>query len=259
MLCSMIQTGNSKSSHFSAEPPCYAKPVVPVVQAVATTSPLTEEQRWREEEIVRESKRLEEERLKREQEREKKEKQLLAFAEAESKRIAIEEQKARNMRLQLTKKVQDYLSSYYSSIREDIRVDLMNQSKLQSGRKVIDEQKQTLAETKVTLQSELSELNQQISGISEVIQQHAAKNKERKEPDVDEIALPTDARSRQILDLVVTDASLTDCLFFVDKGLYKGKLTLSDHLKQVRKLSKQQFMVRAHLMKIIQINNSVQS
>jgi ESCRT-I complex subunit TSG101 len=229
------------------------------VQAVATKNPLTEEQRRREDEILKESRRLEDERLKRERELINEERQQLLLAEAESKRIAIEEQKARNMRLQLTKKVQNYLASYYSSIREDIRVDLMNQSKLQSGRKVIDEQKQTLAETKVMLQNQLSELNQQISDVSEVIQQHSDKTKERKEPDVDAIAIPTDARSRQILDLVVTDASLTDCLFFVDKGLYKGKLTLSDHLKQVRTISKQQFMVRAHLMKIIQINNSVQS
>ncbi len=229
------------------------------MQAVATKNPLTEEQRRREDEILKESRRLEDERLKRERELINEERQQLLLAEAESKRIAIEEQKARNMRLQLTKKVQNYLASYYSSIREDIRVDLMNQSKLQSGRKVIDEQKQTLAETKVMLQNQLSELNQQISDVSEVIQQHSDKTKERKEPDVDAIAIPTDARSRQILDLVVTDASLTDCLFFVDKGLYKGKLTLSDHLKQVRTISKQQFMVRAHLMKIIQINNSVQS
>jgi len=245
-----------KSSIFSAEPPCYAKPV-PVVQGV--TNILSEEDRRKEQEfqeILKESKRLEEERQQRELrilENEKKELERL-------QKLSIEEEKrAQQTRLKLTIKVQDHLKSYYSTIRQDIRAELINQSKLQSGRKDISEQKKTLTNTKAMLQSQISELNQHTSEISEAIQKHAAASKELKPVDVDELAKPTDARSRQILDLVVTDASLTDCLFFVDKGLFKGKLTLDDHLKQVRKLAKQQFMVRAHLMKIIQINNTLRS
>jgi len=254
--CNLVDLVLTMSSIFSAEPPCYAKPV-PVVQGV--TNILSEEDRRKEQEfqeILKESKRLEEERQQRELrilENEKKELERL-------QKLSIEEEKrAQQTRLKLTIKVQDHLKSYYSTIRQDIRAELINQSKLQSGRKDISEQKKTLTNTKAMLQSQISELNQHTSEISEAIQKHAAASKERKPVDVDELAKPTDARSRQILDLVVTDASLTDCLFFVDKGLFKGKLTLDDHLKQVRKLAKQQFMVRAHLMKIIQINNTLRS
>lgn len=219
---------------------------------MAAASILSEEDRRKEQEfqeILKESKRLEEERQLRE----------LRRIEHEKKALEEQEKRVQQTRLRLTVKVQEHLKSYYNTILQDIRAELINQSKLQSGRKDIDEQKKTLAETKALLQRQISELNQHTSEIADEIQKHAASSKERKEVDVDELAKPTDARSKQILDLVVTDAALTDCLFFVDKGLFKGKLTLNDHLKQVRKLAKQQFMVRAHLMKIIRVDNTVWS
>lgn len=207
----------------------------------------SEEQLNHEKMIFIESEMLEKERLKREREMREKEEIEIMIAAAESERIAMEEQKARDTRAQLTRKIQSYLAAYYSEAQEKIRVGLIEQSKLQKGRKTIDQQKKLLSESKVQLEKQLSQLNQQLSAMSEEL----ARAKERREPDIDELAIPADVRSRQIMDLIVTDASLADCLHYIDKGLLKGKLTLNDHLKQVRKLAKQQFMVRAHLMKII--------
>jgi len=55
-----------------------------------------------------------------------------------------------------------------------------------------------------------------------------------------------------MLQLAAENASISDALYFLDRALYAGSLNPTQHLRQVRKLAKQQFLVRAHLLKIQQ-------
>jgi ESCRT-I complex subunit TSG101 len=69
---------------------------------------------------------------------------------------------------------------------------------------------------------------------------------------VDDMVQPTNALHGQMLDLAAENAAISDALYFLDRGLYKGHLDCEVHLKQVRRLAKRQFLVRAHLIKIHQ-------
>jgi hypothetical protein len=69
---------------------------------------------------------------------------------------------------------------------------------------------------------------------------------------VDDMVLPATALNGQMLDLAAENAAISDALYFLDRGLYKGHLDCEAHLRQVRRLAKRQFLVRAHLIKIHQ-------
>jgi ESCRT-I complex subunit TSG101 len=70
---------------------------------------------------------------------------------------------------------------------------------------------------------------------------------------VDLIALPTDTHSSQMLQLAAENAAIDDCIYFLDQSMARGNIPLDVFLKEVRKLSKRQFMVKAHLIKISQV------
>merc|ERR1712232_386988 len=79
------------------------------------------------------------------------------------------------------------------------------------------------------------------------------KERLKNDEDVDKLVVTSDIQSEQMLDLSCENASISDCLYFLDRALVKGTIPLDVHLKQVRKLAKKQFLVRAHLMKIAEI------
>jgi len=69
---------------------------------------------------------------------------------------------------------------------------------------------------------------------------------------IDDIVKPGTPLHGQMLDLSAENAALGDALYFLDRGLYQGHLTLDVHMQQVRQLAKRQFLIRAHLIKLHQ-------
>jgi len=61
---------------------------------------------------------------------------------------------------------------------------------------------------------------------------------------VDELAVPGDIHSAQMLILSAENAAINDALYFLDKALADSRISLHDHLIAVRKLTKTQFLVK---------------
>ena len=105
--------------------------------------------------------------------------------------------------------------------------------------------------------SELENCHKEIDEVSEKISSYisAAEEEKSNENDicVDELALPKDIHSAQMLILSSENAAIKDALFFLDKALADRKLSLDTHLRSVRKLAKRQFLIKAHLLKIGQV------
>ena len=59
-----------------------------------------------------------------------------------------------------------------------------------------------------------------------------------------------------MLILSADNAAINDALYFLDKALPDSRISLLDHLIAVRKLTKTQFLARAHLLKIGQVKAS---
>ena len=66
------------------------------------------------------------------------------------------------------------------------------------------------------------------------------------------MAIPTDTHSSQMLQLSAENAAIDDCIYFLDQSMARGNIPLDVFLKEVRKLSRRQFMAKAHLIKISQ-------
>ena len=55
----------------------------------------------------------------------------------------------------------------------------------------------------------------------------------------------------RLVDTVAEYQAIEDALYFLDRALSNGSMELASFLKEVRKLSKQQFMCQALVQKIV--------
>ena len=173
------------------------------------------------------------------------------------------EQKLSSMRAMATSKVQYELQVVFRDAKDDLRVTLKNQKLLDYGE---DEIQQLLKEGEER-KEELMVLNDEMDGAVKMLedwletadkqQQQGGDNGNNNSSSpqsskVDLIALPTDTYSSQMLQLAAENAAIDDCIYFLDQSMARGNIPLDVFLKEVRRLSKRQFMVKAHLIKISQ-------
>ena len=178
--------------------------------------------------------------------------------EAEQIRLTRQhEQKLSATQTIATRKVQTEIQTLYQTMKEELRDDLRNQKLLERGKgdieKLISEGKErqrSLAKGNTELDEAIANLEQWLESIKE--QQSAAENKNdatnqqnnSRETKADLMALPADTHSAQMLALSAENAAVDDCIYFLDRALVRGSISLEVFLKEVRKLSKQQFMAK---------------
>ncbi|GAB2300101.1 hypothetical protein Dimus_034141 [Dionaea muscipula] len=68
--------------------------------------------------------------------------------------------------------------------------------------------------------------------------------------DVDEVFEPRDALSRQMLECMASDLAIEDVIYSLDKGVQEGVVTIDMYLRNVRLLSREQFLHRATAAKV---------
>jgi chromosome segregation ATPase len=200
---------------------------------------------------LEESRRLEQERVGRERRIREEEDQIAKQVLEQSKKEADAATRDRDIRTKLNTKMQTYLTNYYEEAKKEMISDMRTFRELEKNSSAIDQQLDDVKSSKAMISTQISMLDQQMKDMQEEIEEA----KRHEEPPVDDLALPANVHSRQLLELVAKNASITDCLYYLDKGLSKGHIRLDEHIKQVRQLGRQQFMVRAHMQKIIQITS----
>jgi len=275
----LIELVVAMSSVFSNDPPVFTKRQTSeaaavqasVVQSQTTPAPpsyddsiqdaITASMQQAE---IDEQRRLERQREEEQQARDARER---AEAEAAAKRAEEEEQartaqeaydaqalaKTReNVRIKMVHHLEQCARDTKVSIQNDMR----DQRRLSNGTDILNSQLAQLESLKETLKSQIESVNVATKDIEEWLQEANASESnadQEKEIQIDDLCKPTTPVYNQMLELSAENASLTDALYFLDKALARGNVDLTTHLKYVRKLSKQQFMIRAHLVKIGQL------
>jgi len=118
----------------------------------------------------------------------------------------------------------------------------------------LKQNKLTLARGKAEMEHEKKLLETSIAAMdtqNKTLNTWISENK-NKDVDVDAAIDGRDTWSKQILDEVAKDSAIEDALYALDKALEDGRITLDVFLKQVRRLSKQQFQHRALTHKIME-------
>ncbi|KNC55492.1 tumor susceptibility 101 [Thecamonas trahens ATCC 50062] len=72
-----------------------------------------------------------------------------------------------------------------------------------------------------------------------------ANQRDDRDVDIDEMTKPKGVLNRQLLDAMAKDRAIDDLLYALSRALNDGVILLAVYLKQVRKLSRDQFLARA--------------
>lgn len=151
-----------------------------------------------------------------------------------------------HIRASLLSAVEDRLRSRYKEkvlqIRDEIEVLKRTSEQLNSGRAQLDDLKKRMADELIELiqtKKRMQEMNDQLN---EFIIKY---DKEEEEIDPDEAYGPTQPLYRQLLDAFAEENAVVDAIYYLCEGLRKGVVTLDVFLKNVRELSRRQFMLRA--------------
>jgi len=165
------------------------------------------------------------------------------------------EEQLASMRVMATSKVQYELQVVFRDAKDDLRVTLKNQKLLDYGKEEIQQLLKEGEERKeelMVLNDEMEGAVKSLEGWLEVAEQQGGENDNNNSSSskVDNIALPVDTHSSQMLQLAAENAAIDDCFYFLDKSLAQKNIPLKVFLEEVRKLSKRQFTVKAHLIKI---------
>ncbi|MGA0851694.1 MAG: hypothetical protein ACO3QM_06625 [Candidatus Nanopelagicaceae bacterium] len=231
------------SSTFGADPPCYAKPRD---TASATNSPPpyhseASARRWIEKEVA----------------------EANAAAEA-SRGAAAEEAEAKlmkqshdaylpNLRDVLKSKARFRIRDLFDESKTELRQELIDQKLMEAGKEEIlwqylggEERKAMLLAENGKLDSAIDTLETWTELISSQKQKQVSETDDtmRKEATIDLSTIPADVHSAQMLSLSAESAAIDDCIYFLDKALVKRNIPLDVFLKEVRKLSKRQFMAK---------------
>lgn len=151
-----------------------------------------------------------------------------------------------HIRASLLSAVEDRLRSRMKEkvlqIQDEIEVLKRTSNDLNRGKMQLDEMKTRMA-------SEISELTKakdKLRELDEQLQEFIVKyDKEGEEINPDEVYGPTQPLFKQLLDAFAEENAVVDAIYYTGEGLRKGVIPLDVFLKNVRELSRRQFMLRA--------------
>lgn len=178
---------------------------------------------------------------------------VAAVARAAEAKEAQERNLASKARDRLLQRAYDLLRIHNTTLDSSIVNLLIDQVMLDKSKSHIKAQEQYLKVRK----RDLEDCHKEVDDVSDIIssQIKAIENESsiKDEIRLDDLALPKDIHSAQMLVLSAENAAIKDAVFFIDKAFADRKLNLDTHLRSVRKLAKRQFLLKAHLLKIGQV------
>jgi ESCRT-I complex subunit TSG101 len=96
-------------------------------------------------------------------------------------------------------------------------------------------------------QGELARIDAAIREASAWLEQNT-----KHEVDVDAATEPKEPLIKQLLAIIAEDAAIEDMIYYLERALLKGSIDLETYLKEVRRLSREQFYKKALVSKIHQ-------
>jgi ESCRT-I complex subunit TSG101 len=150
---------------------------------------------------------------------------------------------------ELTSKLQMELEKMYKRIRDDIDLQFEHQLALTDTNEKVEQGIVSLNK----LREDLLEAIDKITAQDEELAQWLIQNEQKTTVDPDTIILTADVSSKQLIDALAEQQAIEDTLYFMDRALSNGEMDVAMFLKEVRKLSRKQFMCQAIMQKISEV------
>ena len=256
---------------FGEEPPCFAKPITTTTTSSGSGGDSGLSSGGGSDTVRHAAEAREHERRRLELERNARwEEQLL-----------LQEAKLSSLRSRATEEIQSNMKSIFAEVGEEIRNELQYQKKLEYGseqialiRKEYEMRRGKLEEGTRELDSAINTLECWLTAVENVSKLQEAQQQTEQQyassaasasapPDhnastdssmtsstttltarADLMALPIDTPSAQMLSLSAESASIDDTIYFLDQALVRNTISLDIFMKEVRRLSKRQFMAK---------------
>jgi len=162
-----------------------------------------------------------------------------------------EKRKLEQTRIEVNKKVRSYLHNFTEETKSTLFADWRDQEHLKQNRDYLNEEMSDLTKRKRELKQHIETMDGKVEEIENWLKE--SKSTKEEKPDIDDLCQPVTKLDAQMLDLSAESAVLTDTMYFLDRGMYTGRIDCTTHLKMIRELAKRQFLIRAHLIKINQV------
>ncbi|KAI5730402.1 hypothetical protein M8J76_013308 [Diaphorina citri] len=129
--------------------------------------------------------------------------------------------------------------------QEEIEILKQTENELNQGKFKLARMFERIDKEKAELERSISFLKEKETELDEIL----AVLTEKTEVDVDEAVTTTAPIYKQILNTFTEEAATEDTIYYMGEALRRGVIDLEVYLKQVRSLSRKQFMFRALLFK----------
>lgn len=160
---------------------------------------------------------------------------------------------------ELVAKLQQSLQGVSDGLRRNIDTDFEAQVKLQENNAVLES---NLEEAK----RQLAELSALIPRVQECRAAVVAHGKDLEGPGgkvepvhAEDLVITSDVLSGQLATLVAENAALEDTIYNLDKGWTEGRMSADDSLKEIRRLSRKQFLSIALAKKVGEVQRAQRS
>lgn len=114
------------------------------------------------------------------------------------------------------------------------------QEDLQRGRQKLDDMLQKLEKEQNEVEKNIRLLNEKDEEIKTILE----KMENREDVNIDDVVIPTAPLYKQLLNAFAEEQATEDAIYYMGEALRKGVIELDVFLKQVRELSRKQFMLR---------------
>uniref|UniRef100_A0AAV1UU73 Tumor susceptibility gene 101 protein n=1 Tax=Peronospora matthiolae TaxID=2874970 RepID=A0AAV1UU73_9STRA len=156
------------------------------------------------------------------------------------------EDRAAALKVEVTRKIQMQLEKHFKHVRDDIDLQFEHEVQLTQSRENVERGLQSLRFLRDDLTRAQGILDAQDESISVWLEEN--ENKDALDPDA--ILVEGDDLSKQMITTLAESHSIDDVLYYMDRVLSNDEIELSVFLKEVRKLSRKQFMCLALVQKI---------
>ncbi|CAH0479411.1 unnamed protein product [Peronospora belbahrii] len=150
------------------------------------------------------------------------------------------------LKAEVTGKIQIQLEKIFNRVRDDIDLQFEHAVQLTQSRENVERGLQSLRFLRDDIARAQGILETQDKEITAWLEE----NEDKDTVDPDTILIEGDILSKQMVKTLAEHHSIEDALYYMDRALSNDEIELSVFLKEVRKLSRKQFMCLALVQKI---------